>query len=66
MKQIVLNLLNFYQIYLSFDRGILAVFAPGGACKGYPTCSEYTKEKVREFGVFRGSWLGLQRIWGCK
>ena len=66
MKSLVINIINFYQNFLSFDGGILAVFAPGGACKRSPVCSEYTKLAVREFGVFRGSWHGLQRIWSCR
>ncbi|OGE28345.1 hypothetical protein A2867_05035 [Candidatus Daviesbacteria bacterium RIFCSPHIGHO2_01_FULL_40_11] len=66
MKLILVKLINFYQTYLSFDGGVLAVFAPGGACKCNPSCSEYTKQKIVEFGVFRGSWLGLNRIWSCK
>lgn len=66
MKKIVVSLINFYQSFLSFDRGVLAVFAPGGACRYNPTCSEYTKQKIGEFGVFRGSLLGLKRIWSCR
>lgn len=66
MKKLLISVIEFYQIYLSFDRGILAVFAPGGACKYSVSCSEYTKEKIREFGVFRGIWLGLKRIWSCR
>lgn len=66
MKKIVVSLINFYQSFLSFDRGVLAVFAPGGACRYNPTCSEYAKQQIREFGAFRGIWLGLKRIWSCR
>ncbi|MDD5415457.1 MAG: membrane protein insertion efficiency factor YidD [Candidatus Daviesbacteria bacterium] len=45
---------------------MLAVFAPGGACKHDLSCSEYTKQKIKEYGVFRGSWFGLKRIWRCR
>lgn len=62
----IIFIINFYQAYLSFDKGILATFAPGGACKGDPSCSEYAKEMVREFGVIRGGWLGLKRVWRCR
>ncbi|MBI2600099.1 membrane protein insertion efficiency factor YidD [Candidatus Daviesbacteria bacterium] len=66
MKKILIGLLNFYQTFLSFDKGILVLFAPGGACKFSTSCSEYTKEKIEEYGVIKGSWLGLKRIWSCK
>ncbi len=66
MKEIVIKLINIYQRVFSFDRGILFIFAPGGACK-YPVfCSEYTKMKVMEYGVIRGGWMGVKRIWGCR
>ncbi|MDP3758810.1 MAG: membrane protein insertion efficiency factor YidD, partial [Candidatus Daviesbacteria bacterium] len=38
----------------------------GGACRYNPTCSEYTKQKIGKFGVFRGTWLGLQKILSCR
>lgn len=66
MKKLLVSLLEFYQTFLSFDRGILAVFAPGGACKFEVTCSEYTKQMVVEYGVIKGSWLGLKRLWRCR
>lgn len=66
MKRLLVNLINFYQTYLSFDRGVLALFAPGGTCRFELSCSEYSKQKISEFGVIQGSWLGLKRIWRCR
>ncbi|MEK7616546.1 MAG: membrane protein insertion efficiency factor YidD [Patescibacteria group bacterium] len=66
MKEILINLIEFYQKYLSFDRGILMFLAPFGACKNAPTCSEYTKESIQRFGVYKGVLLGLKRLWGCR
>lgn len=65
MKFLVVGLINFYQMFLSFDTGILRVFAPGGACKHYPTCSEYTKIQVLQFGVLKGLMLGFRRVVTC-
>ncbi len=66
MKTLLLNLINFYQSYLSFDRGVLALLAPGGACKYETTCSEYTKQMIIQEGVAKGLVLGAKRIWSCR
>lgn len=66
MKKLFISIINFYQTFISFDKGVLAVFAPGGACKYEVSCSEYTKRKIADFGVLKGSWLGIKRIWSCK
>lgn len=66
MKKFLVNLIKFYQKYLSFDFGVLSYFAPGGACKFEISCSEYTKQKIGELGVLRGSYLGLKRLWRCR
>jgi uncharacterized protein len=36
------------------------------ACRFTPTCSEYCAEALREWGLIRGSWLGLKRILRCR
>ncbi len=66
MKKLLINLITFYQRYLSFDRGFLAILAPGGACKYQVSCSEYTKIAIRDFGVFKGGLMGAKRIWSCR
>ncbi len=66
MKKIVIKLISFYQIYLSFDRGVLAIFAPGGACKQSPTCSEYTKQMVEKYGILIGVYKGIRRVISCR
>jgi len=66
MKKLLINLIEFYQTYISFDKGLLAVFAPGGACKYNVSCSEYTKNMISQFGVIQGVWLGIKRIWSCR
>ncbi|MBI2019632.1 membrane protein insertion efficiency factor YidD [Candidatus Daviesbacteria bacterium] len=66
MKKLLINLINIYQAFLSFDKGLLSYFAPGGACKYAPSCSQYTKERIKEYGVFKGIVFGLKRIWSCR
>lgn len=60
-KSLVLKFINFYQYYISpFLRVYLNV-----NCRYYPSCSEYAKEVIRSYGVFRGSLLAIKRIIRC-
>ena len=34
-------------------------------CVFYPTCSEYTREAIRKFGLAKGTFLGLRRLLRC-
>ena len=34
-------------------------------CIFVPTCSNYMIKCVETFGVFRGTWLGLKRLFRC-
>jgi putative membrane protein insertion efficiency factor len=34
-------------------------------CRFAPTCSMYTLDAVRCYGVLKGGWLGLRRILRC-
>jgi len=65
MKHFLISLINFYQLFLSFDTGLLRIFAPGGACKYSVRCSEYTKLAILEFGTVKGIGLGIKRILSC-
>lgn len=66
MKQLVVNLINFYQTFLSFDKGILSLLTPGGVCKYEVSCSEYTKQSIEKKGVLVGIGDGLKRIGSCR
>ncbi|MDO8429600.1 MAG: membrane protein insertion efficiency factor YidD [Candidatus Daviesbacteria bacterium] len=66
MKNLAIRLIEFYQTYLSFDRGLLSFLAPFGCCKYQPTCSEYTKSQIIKYGTLKGSYLGLLRIISCR
>ena len=56
MKTIVLNILVLYKKYVS----------RGEYCRFVPTCSEYTYEAVKKYGVLKGLWLGLKRVSRCR
>lgn len=66
MRDLAVRFINFYQVWLSFDTGLLRVLAPGGACRYSVRCSEYTKQMIIEQGLVKGSWLGVKRIISCR
>lgn len=35
------------------------------SCRYNPTCSQYSIEAIKEWGVIKGSWLALKRISSC-
>ena len=37
----------------------------GGQCRYLPTCSEYTEEALRTYGLWAGFWIGLSRFQRC-
>lgn len=65
MQKLLISIIIYYQKYLSFDKGALVIFAPGGACRYEITCSEYMKQTIKEKGVGTGLVLGLKRILSC-
>lgn len=36
------------------------------SCRFYPTCSTYMILSIREWGILKGTWLGLKRIIRCR
>lgn len=60
MKKIGINLIKFYQKYISNIFHFVGV-----RCKYYPTCSEYTKQAIEKYGAIKGLLLGIARILRC-
>lgn len=58
IKKICVFLIKTYQLTISprFSHG---------ACRYYPTCSQYTLEAIEIHGVFKGILLGAWRIMRC-
>ncbi len=64
-KLIALVFVRLYQKTLSFDHGPMRVFYPQGYCRYSPTCSEYTYQAIKKYGLIKGSFLGIKRIFRC-
>lgn len=56
MKRILLGLINLYQRI----PGRFHLY-----CKYYPTCSDYSKEAISTYGIFKGGCLSIFRILRC-
>lgn len=37
----------------------------GPKCRFDPSCSHYAVEAIEEWGVLKGTWLGIKRIFKC-
>ncbi|MFZ9075345.1 MAG: membrane protein insertion efficiency factor YidD [Flavobacteriaceae bacterium] len=53
----LLILIKGYQNFIS------PLFPP--TCRFTPTCSQYTVEALKKYGLFKGGWLALKRISRC-
>jgi putative membrane protein insertion efficiency factor len=42
---------------------ISPLFPP--SCRYTPTCSQYTIDAIKKYGVFKGGWLSVKRISRC-
>ncbi|MFH0769696.1 MAG: membrane protein insertion efficiency factor YidD [Chloroflexota bacterium] len=57
MKEFALGLIRLYQLTLS------QVIPP--SCRFTPTCSQYTYDAIKRYGLPRGVWLGTKRLARC-
>ena len=57
----------FRKIFLIPIRAYQILLSPllGKNCRFDPTCSNYFIGAVNEWGIFKGSWLGIKRIFRC-
>lgn len=54
----------FFIFLIKIYQKIISPFFPR-RCRFCPTCSQYTIEAIREWGVLKGSILGFKRIVKC-
>lgn len=60
---LIRGMIRFYQRFLS--PVLHQLTGPGSGCRYTPSCSQYFLEAVAAHGPFRGSWLGICRIFRC-
>ena len=56
MKKLLIKLIEIYQ---------KLPLRSHNKCKYYPTCSNYAKEALNEYGIIKGSFLSIKRILKC-
>lgn len=61
MKKVVILFVDLYK--LIFSKTLLFLF--GSGCRFNPTCSEYSKEAIKRFGIPQGMTLSIKRIVKC-
>lgn len=64
VQRILLGSITLYQTTLSPDHGLLRPLFPQGVCRFHPTCSDYAKASIKEYGL-SGIWMALARIARC-
>ena len=57
LTYILIKLIKLYQYLLS------PIIGP--SCRYLPTCSEYSIEALKTYGLFKGTFLSLKRILSC-
>ena len=54
-------------ILIVLIKGYKLIISPylGPSCRYLPTCSEYSIEALKTYGLFKGSLMSLKRILSC-
>jgi putative membrane protein insertion efficiency factor len=57
----------FSNILIKLIKGYKLIISPllGPSCRYQPTCSEYSIEALKEFGLIKGIFISLKRILSC-
>ena len=57
----------FSHILIKLIKGYKFLISPllGNSCRYLPTCSEYSIDALKEFGLLKGIFISLKRILSC-
>jgi putative membrane protein insertion efficiency factor len=62
---IVKQIIQFpFILLIKIYQWIISPLTPA-ACRYNPTCSTYSIQAIKEWGVIRGGWLAIKRISSC-
>ena len=50
-------------VIIVYQKSVSPVFPP--SCRYVPTCSQYAKEAIVKYGLFKGSYLAGRRLLRC-
>jgi putative membrane protein insertion efficiency factor len=64
MKILKLILISPLLLIVKIYQLIISPLFPA-TCRYNPTCSHYMIESLQEWGIVKGSWLGIKRIAKC-
>lgn len=63
--QLLKKIIQFpFILLIKLYQWIISPLTPA-ACRYTPTCSQYSIEAIKEWGVLRGGWLAIKRISSC-
>jgi len=51
-----------YSVYKPYVSPLIAKIAH---CRFSPTCSEYSTQAVKKYGIYKGGWLTIKRLISC-
>jgi putative membrane protein insertion efficiency factor len=57
----------FTKIFINFIKAYKFIISPllGNSCRYLPTCSEYSIEALKTYGLIKGSLMSFKRILSC-
>lgn len=64
MRHAAILFIGFYQLFVSPT--IKNIFGARSMCRFRPTCSEYAKEVVSQYGILKGAHLAFLRFLRCQ
>jgi len=51
-------------VLIRFYQYVISPLTPA-SCRYHPTCSQYSVQAIKEWGVIKGGWMALKRIASC-